>query len=187
MFGRDCPDEAGEFAGAGDDDLLVWLAAGGHPLPALVEPLLAAPGAFDYRCVLAAVAARELLADGRPPARVPGGLDQEAADVAVSDLGDRALAAHFARGVLRGHQPDEGHELLGAAETAEVADLGDERERGQGLDPAQAAQPGDELAPRALLGRLPDRPLQRLDPPVDEVDRVQVGVERDLLGNPAPD
>jgi hypothetical protein len=33
--------------------------------------------------------------------------------------------------VLRGYEADEGHELLGAAEAAEVADLGDERERGQ--------------------------------------------------------
>src|SRR6266852_5206264 len=41
LVGRDRPDEAGKLAGAGDDDLLVWLAATGHPLPALVEPLLA--------------------------------------------------------------------------------------------------------------------------------------------------
>src|SRR5213592_4440974 len=32
LVGRDRPDEAGELAGAGDDDLLLWLAACGHPL-----------------------------------------------------------------------------------------------------------------------------------------------------------
>ena len=40
----------------------------------------------------------------------------------------------------------------------------------------------DQLAPRPLLGRLPDRLLQLADASVDEIDRVQVGVERDLLG-----
>jgi hypothetical protein len=63
-----------------------------------------------------------------------------------------------------------------------VADLGHERERGQGVDAAQAAQASDELAPRALLGRLGDCPLERLDPRVDEVERVQVGAEGELLG-----
>jgi hypothetical protein len=98
-------------------------------------------------------------------------------------LGDRALAALLPGGVLRGDEPDEGHQLLRAAEAAEVADLGDERERGQRVDAAQAAQPGDELPPRLLLGRLADRPLERLDPCVDEVEGVQVCVEGELLGD----
>ena len=75
LLGRDRPDEAGEFAGAGDDDLLVRFAAAGHPLPALVEALLAAPGALDHDGVLAALAAGELVADRRPAACVPGRLD----------------------------------------------------------------------------------------------------------------
>jgi hypothetical protein len=77
--GRDRPDEAGELAGAGNDDLLVGLAAAGHPLPALVEALLAAPGAFDHDRVLATLAAAELRAVAaatgkavtRPPAKAP--------------------------------------------------------------------------------------------------------------------
>jgi len=36
-------------------------------------------------------------------------------------------------------------------------------------------------APRLLLGRLADRALELLDPRVDEIDRVQVAVEGDLL------
>src|SRR5439155_5455610 len=74
LVGRDRPDEPGELPGAGDDDLLVWLAAAGHPLPTLVEALLAAPSALDHDRVLAALAAGELVADLRPAARVPGGL-----------------------------------------------------------------------------------------------------------------
>jgi hypothetical protein len=79
--------------------------------------------------------------------------------------------------VLRGHQADEGRELRGRSEALEVADLDREPERGQGVDAAQAAQAPDELAPGALRGRLGDRPLERRDPRVDEIERVQVGSE----------
>src|SRR4051794_41824893 len=72
LLGGDRPDEAGELAGAGDDDLLLRLAAAGHPLPACVQPLLAAPGALDHGGGLAALAAGGPLADLRPPARGPG-------------------------------------------------------------------------------------------------------------------
>ena len=63
LLGRDRPDEPGELAGARDDDLLVRLAAAGHPLPASVQTLLAAPCALDDERVLAPLAARELVAD----------------------------------------------------------------------------------------------------------------------------
>src|SRR5262245_8241564 len=182
LVGCDRPDEAGELAGAGDDDLLLRLAGAGHPLPALVEALLAAPGALDHDGVLAALAAGQLVADLRAAAGVPGRLDQQPAHMAVADLGDRTLAPLPAGAGAAGHEPDEGHELLGAAEAAEVADLGHERERAQRVDAAQAAQPGDQLPPRLPLGRFPDRPLQLLDACVDEIDRVQVAVEGDLLG-----
>src|SRR6266498_1971779 len=152
-------------------------AAAGHPLPASVEALLAAPGAFDVGRVLAALAAGELVADRRPPAGVPGRLDQQPADVRVADLGDRALPALLAAGALRGDEADEGHELGSGLEAIEVADLGDERERGQGVDPTQATQPADERPPRLLLGGLADRLLQLLDSRVDEIDRVHVAVE----------
>src|SRR5204863_473887 len=84
--------------------------------------------------------------------------DEQPTQVAVADLGDRSLSAFLAAGVLRGYETDEGHELGGAAEAVEVADLGDERERGQRVDPTQTAQPGNELCPPSLLGRLPVGP-----------------------------
>src|SRR5881394_997259 len=72
LFGGDRPDEAGEFACAGDHDFLFWFAARGHPLPAAVESLLAAPGAFDVGRALSALAAFELGAELGAPARAPG-------------------------------------------------------------------------------------------------------------------
>jgi hypothetical protein len=58
--------------------------------------------------------------------------------------------------MLGGHQADEGHHLRRCLEAAEVADLGDERERVQGVDAAQTAQPRQQLALRLLLGSLAD-------------------------------
>src|SRR5207253_1983515 len=92
-----------------------------------------------------------------PPACVPGRLDQQPPDVAVADLRDRALSALLARGMLARHETDEGHELLGGAEAAEVADLTDERERGQRVNAAQTAQPSNELPPRPRSARRRDR------------------------------
>ncbi len=91
-----------------------------------------------------ALAAGELVADGWPPAGVPGRFDQQPAHVAVADFRDRALSALLAGGALRGHEPDEGHQLRGRPEAVEVADLSDEGERGQRVDPTQATQPRDQ-------------------------------------------
>jgi hypothetical protein len=88
LLGCDGPDEAGEFAGAGDDDFLLWFAAGGHSLPAAVEALLAAPGAFNVDRVLSALATLELGAELGAAAGVPGGFDQQSTDVAVAGFGD---------------------------------------------------------------------------------------------------
>jgi hypothetical protein len=88
LVGGDRPDEAGELAGAGDDDLLLWFAAGGHSLPATVEALLAAPGAFDVGRVLSALAAFELGAELGAAPGVPGSFDQQPTDVAVAGLCD---------------------------------------------------------------------------------------------------
>src|SRR5262249_31318461 len=96
LLGRDRPDEAGELACAGDDGLLVGFAASGHALPARVEALLAAPGVLEHGGVLAALPARELVADLRSPACLPGCFDDQPADVAVADLGDRPLSPFLA-------------------------------------------------------------------------------------------
>src|SRR5712692_1601328 len=193
LLGGDRPDEAGELAGAGDDDLLLWFAAAGHPLPALVEALLAAPGPLDVGRGLAALASGELVADRRPAAGVPGRFDQQPAHVRVADLRDRPLSSLLAGGVLRWDEADKRHELLGRLEAVEVADLADQRQRGQRVDPAQAPQSSDQRAPRLLLGGLTDGALELLDPSVDEIDRVQIAVEglllrgqlEALLGKPA--
>src|ERR1700677_4369158 len=75
LFGSDRPHEPSELACACNDDLLAGLAAAGHPLPAAVKALLAAPRALENLWVLAAVAAPKLVADGRASSSVPRRLD----------------------------------------------------------------------------------------------------------------
>jgi len=103
----------------------------------------------------------------------------------VASLGDRSLPAAVAGGALGGDETHIGHELLGRAEALEAAHLDRDPERCQGGDPAQAAQPADELAPRLRHGERRDVSLERLDPAVDQVERLQVGLEGELLGRTA--
>ena len=102
--------------------------------------------------------------------------------MAVAGLRDRALRALLTGGTLGRDQPDEAHELRGRLEARPVgAELGDQPERGQRVNAAQAAQPRDQLAPRARLGGRVKLALKLLDAAVDEVQRVQIGLKRLLL------
>ena len=88
LVGRDRPDEPGELAGGRDDDLLVRLAARGHPRPATVQALLGAPGALEHQGVLVALAGGERRADAGALALMPCGLDEQPAHVTVAGLRD---------------------------------------------------------------------------------------------------
>jgi hypothetical protein len=103
----------------------------------------------------AGLAALEGAAAARWAAVVPGRLDEQSAGVSGTGLGDRSLAAALAGGALRRHQSEVAAQVRGAREAGEVADLGAQADRGEGVDAAQAAQPGDGVGP----GRLGDEPL----------------------------
>ena len=60
-----------------------------------------------------------------------------------------------------GHQPEVAHQLPGPVEAGEVADLGGQPDRGERVDPAQAAQPGDGLRVWRARDELGDRRLER--------------------------
>ncbi|MGH7485363.1 MAG: hypothetical protein ACREMY_07115, partial [bacterium] len=113
LLDGDRPDEAGELPRAGDYDLLVGLAASRHSPPTAVKTLLGAPGALDHRRVSPSLSPGQLIADPGLEPGVPGGLDQEAANVGVADLGDRTPRTLLPRGMLAWHQSDEAHEPLG--------------------------------------------------------------------------
>ena len=102
--------------------------------------------------VLLAVAERA--ADARAGAVVPRRLDQQPPRVPGAGLGDRAEPALLPGRVLARDQPDVAHQLLGAGEALEVADLRAQPDRGQRVDAAQAAQPRRPAPPTARPGSI---------------------------------
>jgi len=133
------PEEADHLTcDGGDGDLSGLL--DGEPVKEGVETLLALPGMADDTGVLTPLAPLEGGADGRTVSVLPGGLDEGVAHAAVAGLGDGAQALLRARGVLAGHEADVGHELAGAGEAAQVAELGGNDHGGLGLEAAEAAE-----------------------------------------------
>src|SRR5215218_1726952 len=149
----DRPAKAGQLPGGRDGDQGAALAAPLHPLPDAVQAPLRRPGDRDRVRRLALLAPLELDTDPGLVAVVPGGLDQQPPGVARARAGDRAEPAGLARGVLGGHEAEIAHQLPCSRKALEVADLGTEPDRGEGVDAAEAAQPPHLTRP----GRLGDR------------------------------
>ena len=82
---------------------------------------------------------------------VPRGFDQDPPDERIAGLRDAASSRVFATGVLTGDEAQIGHQGASARKPPEVMELGDNDHRGQGVDPAKTAQPGDRLTIRLGL------------------------------------
>ena len=181
LVGLDRPDEPGELAGAGDDDLLLWFAAAGHPVPALVEALLAAPGALDHDDVLASLAAGELVAD----------VGRRRACQADSTSSRRTwLLPTLVIDPCRRRSPELCSDGTRPTKAINSSAL---RKRLKSPISATRASAVRVSTPRRQRSRptssrqAPARPCRGSrarapDPRVDEVDRVQVAIEGDLLG-----
>jgi len=133
------PKEADHLTGDGGDGDLGGL-LDGEAVKEGVETVLALPGVADDSGVLTLLAPLEGCADGGAFAVLPGSLDEGVAHAAVAGLGDGAQALSRARGVLAGHEADVGHELAGALEAAQVAELGGNDHGGLGLEAAEATE-----------------------------------------------
>src|SRR5256886_1060115 len=113
---------------------------------AAMQALLRPPRVADDLVGLALAAVRQRAADGGSVPIGPGGLDQDAPGVTVAGFGQRSAALRLARGVLARHEPEVGHEFARPAEALEVHDLGQQDDRRQRVDPAEAAEPAHRLA-----------------------------------------
>ena len=81
-----------------------------------------------------------------------------------------------------GRQPEVGHQLPGAAEARDVAELGQHRHRRHRVDPAEAAQQPHRLAVVVAGGTCGQFLLQGAQPLLHALDRAQVVVESGLRG-----
>src|SRR5439155_539988 len=113
---------------------------------AAMQALLGPPRLGDDLVGLSVGAARQRAADGGPVPIVPGGLDEDPPRVTVTGFGQRAAALALARGILTRHEPEVRHEFARPAEALEVHDLGQENDRRQRVDPAEATEPAHGLA-----------------------------------------
>ena len=79
---------------------------------------------------------------------VPGGLDQDAAQMGVAGCGDGAPRLFGAARVFGRHEAGKRHDPWGRREAAGVAEFGRNGERGEIVDAAEAAQALDAGAER---------------------------------------
>lgn len=135
------------------------------------------PGQVDGPGLGAVVAAHHRAADAGWAAVVAGGLDEQSAAQRGAGLGDRALAALVAAGVLRGDQAEVGAQRPGPREAGEVTDLGAEPERAEGVDAGLIVG-----APVTAGGQRVDRAIQRVAAREQDVVAVQVVGERRFAG-----
>src|SRR5438309_1978782 len=140
------PDEPNQFACDRRHGDRRSLAVAEEMPVAAMQALLRPPRVADDRVGLALAAVRQRAADGGSVPIVPGGLDQDAPGVTVAGFGQRSAALRLARGVLARHAPEVGHEFARPAEALEVHDLGQQDDRRQRVDPAEAAEPAHGLA-----------------------------------------
>src|SRR5439155_3181236 len=146
------PEEADQLACGGDGGDAGVASASAQPVVGAVEALLGAVGEREHLGRPSFLSAVERDADAGRALVVPGGFGQAAAGVPAAGLGDRAAAGRLAGLLEAGDEAEPGGEL-GGAEALPVDDLELERERGQRVDAAEAAQASDG---RPELGSLRD-------------------------------
>jgi len=146
------PDEPGQLSADRGDGELRSLAAQQQVQGLAVQPPAGAVDVVDDSRIHSSTPLDQDAAGGMVTSVVPGGLHQESSQMAVARLGDPALAAFVAAGVLRGDQAKEGHELRRGGKSAEVTDFGDEGQRDEGLDSLEGAERPHRLTVTVPLG-----------------------------------
>ena len=142
LLGHLGPQKAGELASDSDGHDGGALALLGEVAVALEESDLRLPG--SVRGVKSAGGA------SRGVAVVPGSFGEQPSGVAVAALGDVPAMLLIAAGVLAGGDPQPRRKLSGVREAGEVADLGDQTERGQRRDPTERTEFVDLPRPPVL-------------------------------------
>ena len=102
--------------------------------------------------------------------------------MAVAGFGDPTPAHRGAAGVLRGYQPQIGHEFLGVVEPVQGSHFRHHGGRNDEGHPTQGLVGGDEGGLTPLGDQVPDLPGETQHPGAGLPYRVQVFLEDDLLG-----
>ena len=103
------PEEAGELAGNGRDDVLFRFASCGQAPVASVQPMLRMSGLVDDGRGRAALPHAKGAPEKRMMPVVPRGFDEHTAQVGVARLCDAPARLFRPAGILRGDEPGKGH------------------------------------------------------------------------------
>src|SRR5579863_8747767 len=172
LVGDGGPEKPGELAGDGDGRDGGALAVFGEMVVAAVQPGLRLPGA--------SIGLRTAVGSAGPVPVGPGGLDQQPAGVMVAGLGDVPAVALLAGGVLGGDDPQPGAQFPWVSEASEVADLGNQPERGASRDPAKPRQDLDRGCPALAARDLLEVAVQLVELAIQPVEVDQHLLERCL-------
>src|SRR6266545_1907461 len=159
----DCPDEAGEFSGDGDDGLSGAFATLDQARVFAMEPSFSFASDGKHFGRLTEASFREFETGTRAVAIVPGGFHQDTSQVGVASPGDGALAALSAAAVFAGDQAGGAHELGGFGKAAQVSDFGDDGQRRSCGDAAQGLEAGSFGGELGVVCGLLEEPIESSD------------------------
>jgi len=108
-----------------------------------MQPLLRRPRLAEDGRGVPGAALGQAASEPRRMAVMPTRLDQEAPDGQIAGFRDTPPALPFPGRGLAWHEAEEGHELPRVREARQIAELGEQDHGGQGVDPAEAAEPAD--------------------------------------------
>ena len=173
-MGQRCPEEAGEFARDGGDDVLFGFAARRQAPVASVQPMLCVPGLLDDG------RGRPALTETERPSKkgmmpvLPRGLDQDPPQMCIPRFRDPAAGLFGPTGVLRRDQAGKRHDAGGGGEAPGIAQFGRDGEGGEIVNAAKAAETFDAGAERLDREEVPELRIDRVESPDGFIDRPQV-------------
>lgn len=112
---------------------------------------------------------------------VPGGLEQQGAEVRIADLRDSTATDLATAGMFARDEPEVGHELPRVRKTPNVADLANETDSYSQGDSPERLERLDLRCQRPTRKEKPDLFVDLLDSGFDLFLRVEVTLKRNLL------
>src|ERR1700686_2733333 len=138
----------------------------------MTQAQLRFPGDVAHGLALTFLSTGNLVAQSGWKAVVPSRFDQDPSGVCVACLGDIAAVMPFPGGVLRRHQAEITHQLLGMGESGEVPDLGNQDECGEEIYSTQTGECRYERLHAPVFALR----AQRLCEPLDASVRIENGM-----------
>src|SRR6266498_1061373 len=140
------PDEAEQFTTNGRNDLWFVLSRGLQRSISPMQSMLRLPGNLSGFGSGIRLSLQQPAAEPGPELVGPCSFNQHSTQVSITSFGDTALITMAATRVFTRHETAVTHQLFGAAEPGELANLSRERDGANLSDAAQRLQRADDLA-----------------------------------------